>query len=201
MPIAHFEGCKKPIVVSVANACVNTHTRGELTATADFNSSRAIERCVHHAPGEVESAVIEITPEVPYVLASEVTQFVVEDRGSTVRVGSCPGAWKCAVAVRGIHGSGEERLRCDAVEVTAVSGISRSIEVFRRRNVGAASVGRNGASQGHGDVSISILELLATLRHHVWHGVEVDRLILVLYPPSDVAQLECHSFMQLSLNR
>src|ERR1051325_1899306 len=35
MPIAHFEGCKQRIVVPVANAGVNTHTRRELTATTD----------------------------------------------------------------------------------------------------------------------------------------------------------------------
>ena len=171
----------------MADTGVNAHSRSHLTATAELSSGRAVEGGVQHGVREVEPAVIQITPQAPYVGKGEVAgcvrisrigTLIEHNRLSTIRV------------ARAITRTGK-----------------RSLEEWLGRHCGcvgeAPSTGkaRDAAAVLHHHIGIRVIEPLASYGHHVRYCVDVDRLVLVLNPAADITQLQGDSGMQLALNR
>src|ERR1700688_5095554 len=146
------------------DAGIDADAGGHLAAAPDFLAGWAVERSVQHAAGEVEPAVVEITPQAPDALRRETSLLVADDRGS---------ATGKAGAVGGIHCGLKEGLRCDC-----------------RRTARAASGKRSRATQALLDGCISFGEALPAQGHHVRDSVDVDRLIFMGNSAANVAHFQ-----------
>src|SRR5262249_51393457 len=130
---------------------------------------------IHHRPGEIKCPLVQVAPDGPYPCILDISRFFGRNRG---------GATCKPTAVRGIQRCFKERLRSD-----------------RRKVPVAASTGQTciPAAELHDHLAISFGERLAAERHHVGHGVDVNRLKFVANLPPDVAEFNHYLTANLTL--
>ncbi len=121
-------------------------------------------------------------------------------RGGSGATRKCDARIRAAAIASACQGGFEEWLRRKRIEISGIRGVGVSDRIFLRGDRRPTSKVGGGASQPCLDGCISFGEALPAQSHHVRHRVDVDRLILVSDPPTDVSHFQENPVGQLALD-